>query len=184
MAFYTKQIRSRLVLVTRTWDDLRFPAAGINPPGAGTDPTRDTTDGRLVFSASATNIIAVQVQMPHHWAVGTAIYPHVHWSPSNTDTGNALWRLEYKVANINTVFPGSFTALDKLSAGAGTADTHQMASFDPITMTGKTISCMLLMLLSRIGGDGSDTFTGTAKLDEFDIHYQIDGFGSYYESSK
>lgn len=166
------------------WDDLRFPVAGINPPGAASDPTRDTSDGRLVFSASATNIVAIQVQMPHHWKQGSSIVPHVHWSPTSTHTGNVLWRLEYKIANINTVFPGSYTTVDKLQAGAGVADTHQLAGFGEIDMTGFTLSCMLLLLLSRIGGDGTDTYTGTAKLNEFDIHYKIDGFGSKNETSK
>jgi hypothetical protein len=85
------------------WEDLRFSAVGINPPGAGTDPTRDTTDGRLIFAAAATNI---------------------------------------------------------------------------------TVSNMMLILISRIGGDGTDTFTGTAKLAEFDIHYQIDTVGSRTSTRK
>lgn len=166
------------------WEDLRFAAAGINPPGAASDPTRDTTDGRLVFSASATNVIALQVQMPHCWKEGTAIYPHIHWSPTNTDTGNVLWRLQYKMANIGGAFPAGWETLNKLDAGGGVSDGHEMAGFAAIPMTGMTISCMLLMLISRIGGDGTDTYTGTAKLDEFDIHYEVDGFGSGTETRK
>jgi hypothetical protein len=175
---------AKISLAQTAWEDLRFPAIGINPPGAASDPTRDTSDGRLVFSASAENIIAIQVQMPHHWLQGGTLYPHVHWSPTSTHTGNVLWRLQYKVANINAAFPGSFTPIDILQAGSGTADMHQMASFPTISMTGKTISCMLLMLVSRVGNDGTDTYTGTAKLNEFDIHYQVDGFGSYQVSAK
>lgn len=100
------------------WEDLRFPAAGINPPGAVADPTRDTTDGRLVFSASADNIMAIQAQMP------------------------------------------------------------QIVGFDNIPMGGKKFSCMLLLLVARLGSDAQDTYTGTAKLNEFDIHYEVDGFGT------
>lgn len=110
--------------------------------------------------------------------------PHVHWSPTSTHTGNVLWRMEYKIADVGGIFPGSFTPLDVLDAGDGTADTHQLASFAEIAMTGKTVSCMMLILLSRIGNDGTDTYTGTAKLDEFDIHFQVDGFGSNYETRK
>jgi len=167
-----------LKLLVPVWEDLRFPAVGINPPGAASDPTRDTTDGRLVFSASAVNIIAIQAQMPHGWYAGSTIYPHVHWSPTDTNTGNVLWRLSYKIADINGVFPGSFTSVDKLQAGAGVVDTHQVAVFSGITMTGYIASAMLLILVSRIGNDGTDTYTGTAKLNEFDIHMQIDKLGT------
>jgi hypothetical protein len=166
------------------WEDLRFPAVGINPPGAASDPTRDTADGRLVFSASAVNIIALQAQMPHNWKEGSIIVPHIHWSPTSTHTGNVLWRMEYKIASINGVYPGSWTTLNVLDAGDGVADTHQLASFGNVSMTGVTISAILLILISRIGNDGSDTYTGTAKLDEFDIHYQVDGFGSFFETRK
>lgn len=175
---------AKVYLRTPAWEDLRFPASGINPPGAASDPGVDTGDGRLVFSASAENIVAMQVQMPHAWKEGSTIHPHVHWSPTSTNTGNVLWRLKYKVANIGAAFPAEFTPIDILQAGSGTSDAHQMATFPTITMTGKTVSCMLLLLLSRVGNDGTDDYTGTAKLNEFDIHYQVDGFGSYQISSK
>lgn len=166
------------------WDDLRFPAVGINPPGAASDPTIDTTDGRLVFSASATNTVAIQAQLPHNWKEGSRIHPHLHWSPTSTNTGNVLWRIEYKVANRGAVFPGSFARMDVLSAGSGTTDTHQLEGFEYIDLAGYTVSCMLIILLSRIGGDGTDTYTGTAKLCEFDIHYQVDSLGSLDEFTK
>ena len=178
------RFNSEFELGNTFWDDLRFPSAGINPPGAASDPTLDTTDGRWQFSASATNVLAMQVQMPHQWKEGSAIYPHVHWSPTSTNTGSVLWQIQYKIANVDGVFPGSWTTIQKLHAGSGVSDTHQIAAFDPITMTGYTLSCMMLVLLSRIGGDGTDTYTAVAKLNEFDIHFQIDGFGSDEEYTK
>ncbi len=160
------------------WDDLRFPVAGINPPGAASAPARDTTDGRLHFSASAVNIIAIQVQMPHAWKLDSAIFPHLHWSPSTTNTGNCLWKLQYKIANIGDVFPASWSESTVLDAGGGVVDGHQLAAFSDIDMTGYNLSCMLLMLVSRLGSDPTDTFTGEAILNEVDIHYQLDALGS------
>jgi hypothetical protein len=40
------------------------------------------------------------------------------------------------------------------------------------------------MAYQRIGGDGTDTYTGNALLKEFDIHYQIDEIGSKDEFTK
>ena len=175
---------AQLKLINTFWDDLRFPAAGINPPGAAADPTIDTTDGRLVFSASAENIVAIQVQMPHSWKEGTDIHPHVHWSPTSTNTGDVKWQIKYKVANINEAFPAEWTTITVLSAGAGASDTHQIANFEDVAMTGKTFSCMIMMLVSRLGADAADTYTGTAKLNEIDLHYQIDKFGTSEEYSR
>jgi hypothetical protein len=177
---WAEQIR----LYTGAWEDLRFSAAGINPPGAASDPGLDTEDGCWLFSASATNIIAIQAQMPHEWHEGTELRFHLHWSPTNTNTGNVLWRVEYKVANINEAFPASWTLMDKLDAGSGTADMHQLAAFAAVSMTGKTLSSMIKIKISRIGGDVTDTYNANAKLLEFDIHYLRDALGSATEYVK
>lgn len=176
--------RTPFRLLTPAWDDLRFPAAGINPPGAGSDPARNTSTGLLEFSASATNTIAFQVQMPHAWKEGSAVEAHVHWMPNNTNTGNVLWRLQYKVVGIDSVLPADYTTLNVLDAGAGVANTHQLAELGEIALTGQTLSCMILCLLSRVGGDGTDTYNDVAQLLEVDFHYQVDGFGSVDEYLK
>lgn len=170
--------------IKTAWDDLRFPAAGINPRGAASDATRNTTDGRLEFSASATNIIAIQAQMPHSWKIGSSISPHIHWTPETTNVGNVLWKIDYQIANINGVFPGIWTTEAVLAAAGGVAAKHLLTEFTDIPMADKTLSCMILILLSRMGADGTDTFTGLAQLNEFDIHYEIDSFGSRQEYVK
>lgn len=166
------------------WEDLRFPATAINPLGAASPMTFDTTNIGFTAGPSGTSVIAIIGQIPHAWEVGTSIYPHVHWSPTTTHTGNVLWRLEYKWTNIGDTDAGSFTPVDVLDAGDGTAFKHQLASFGEVSGTGKTISSMLIMRVSRIGGDGTDTYTGDALLREFDIHYKMDAIGSTTETSK
>lgn len=169
------------------WDDLRFPAASINPVGSPSPPTLDTADpfsGTLLFSASATNSVAGQAQLSHAWKEGSEIIPHIHWCPTSTGTGNVLWRLQYQISDVNGTFPGSYTILDVLDAGDGVTNKHQIASFSPIVMTGKSLSCVILWKISRIGGDGTDTYASTARFLEFDIHYQIDGNGSRQEYIK
>lgn len=166
-------------------DDLRFPAAGINPPGAASDPTRDTTDGRLVFSATAENIVALQAQAPHGMALDTLWNPHAHWSPTTTSTGNVKLQMKYKMANaITEPFPAEWTTLTTVQAASGIVDMHQLAAFPAIDMTGKNLSCMMLILFSRLGNDPEDTFTGEFKLNEFDIHVKLDSLGSNSEYVK
>ena len=164
-------------LTNTVWDDLRFPAVGIDPPGAVSDPSRDTTDGRLVFSASAVNTIAIQAQLPHAWKEGSAIRPHLHWSAEDANAGNVVWEMKYKIASVGEAFPALWTTLTVTDAADG-ADIHQIVGFAEIAMTGKTLSAMMLILISRLGNAVADTYAGTAKLNEFDIHYEIDSLGS------
>lgn len=164
------------------WDDLRFPAQGINPPGQPSDPNVSTTDGSLIFSASNTNIIAGIAQMPHGWAEGTTIKPHIHWYPVNTNAGDVLWRFEYEIISMGDVPAQDYTADDLVvSTDVG---KYSIDGFSDLTMTGRQVSDLIAWKVSRIGGDALDTYAGTAHLYEFDIHYQIDSLGSEREFLK
>ncbi len=166
------------------WEDLRFPAQGINPLGQASDPDLDLADGCLLFDSAATETITGQAQISHRWKEGTSIYPHIHWSPTSTNTGNVYWRLEYMVASVNSVFSGSFTTLNVLAAGVGVTNTHQVIGFGAIPMTDNLISSIIKWKVSRIGGDGTDTYTADAKFLEFDIHFEVNSPGSREEYIK
>lgn len=165
------------------WDDMKYPASGLNPPGAASDPTRDTTDGMLLFDAAATNVIAGGALMPHAREVGTVIEPHIHWTATTTGAGNVVWRFEYAVASIGNAFP-AYTTVNVTAAASGVANQHQVTSFGEITMADDALGTMLKWKLSRIGGDAADTYAADAKLLEFDIHIQLDSFGSEEKYSK
>jgi hypothetical protein len=166
------------------YEDLRFPAAGINPPGAASDPDRDTGDGCLLFDKASTEVIAGQAQAPHKWKKGSAMIPHIHWQPTTTGAGNVLWRLSVDMASINGEFAGSFTDIDILAAADGSANKHQIASFGNLNMKGMAVSAMIKWKVSRIGGDATDTYDADAKLLEVDFHYLINSVGSGLEYPK
>jgi hypothetical protein len=169
------------------WDDLRVGVTTINPAGSVAPPTVNETNGTLEFSASATNIVAVEVQMPHSWAQATPIRPHIHWRKKTQGTGNIMWQLTYEFVNRGTAFtdtPEPLTADTPAGTDDGTALVHHLTSFGDVAMTGKTISCMGLITISRLGGHDDDTYAGVAQLLEFDIHYQIDAFGSIQQFAK
>lgn len=167
------------------WDDLRFPATAINPPGAASDPGRDTTDGTLVFNSSKTELVYAEAQMPHAWKDGSDVRPHVHWCKTTAASGNVGWELEYKHAPIGQVRDAAWTSLGIISTSAitdnGLAEEHLITPFGAMTMTGYGDSHTMFFRLSRIGGDASDTYGADAKLFEFDIHYQSDSRGSINE---
>jgi len=165
------------------WEDLLCAVISVKLPGIS-DPVYDSDNVGLLFSASQNNEIHITAQIKHRYKEGTSIYPHVHWEPKTNDSGNVRWTLDYKWTNLNAVESGSYTSIEKIHAAAGTALTHQLASFPAITGTGKTISSILSIKLKRTGGTGGDTYGYQALLKYFDIHYQADGFGSKSELAK
>jgi len=42
------------------------------------------------FSASQEQEIYFVAQLPHGYKSGTDLYPHIHWYPTNTDTGSVV----------------------------------------------------------------------------------------------
>ena len=143
------------------WDDLRVPASSAKRIG-NSDPDWEIFKNgvyALAFDASTDQEIMFSCQIPHKWKLGTNLNPHVHWSPSSTDTGSVTWKLEYTIANINGTF-GATATLDVTDAGDGTAYKHQYADLGDIDMSGYTattdVSIMLMCRLYRDVSDGDD----------------------------
>lgn len=171
------------------WDDLRFPAQGINPPGATSDPARSTTTGLLEFSGTADNVICGVAQMPHAWKEGSAISPHLHLRFPTSASASTRWKLEYDIASVN----GNFTNNSGTLTDGGTitianpenAKKHVIADFADVAMTGHTFSAMILWKISRLAStDAADNDASAVELLEFDIHYEIDSMGSVDEYQK
>lgn len=182
-----------LRLSDTSWDDLKFPATGNRLDSASTNYSYDTTNLGVQFDDDARHIeeqLNYIVQMPHAWKEGTSIYPHIHWVQTTADHPN--WLIGYRVYNNNEAPPGTWTYL-KATTGVFTWSTGsllQISSFPAISMTGKTLSCILDIKLWRDVANGSTEFTGAESspvavlLKEFDIHYEIDSFGSDTEFDK
>ena len=174
-------------LTIPAWDDLRSPASAINPAGSAAAATVDQDDGNLVFTNGQTQTVAVLFQMPHAWKVGSTISFHIHWSKTTSASGTVKWQAKYRWYNIGAV-KGSFSAFVDLTetvANADTADLHALAETPDWAGTGKTISSMIEVVLQRLSSGGSaDTYGAAVKLAEVDLHYQLDGFGSYLELTK
>jgi hypothetical protein len=182
-----------LGLSTTRWDDLRFPAVGQQV---------DTSSGRLDYDYINCGInFAVNaryseeplchvVQIPHNKQFGTALKPHIHWEQNSADTPN--WLLEWRWVN-NGELRGTY----QLSAHSSnvfpyvSGNLQQITTFPEIPApVRESVSSILDVKLYRDSANtstlfsGSDTYSGPALLKEFDIHYQIDSFGSTEEYSK
>lgn len=166
------------------WDDLRFPAQAINVAGPSGAPTWDTTNIGLAFSATLDNDIQCIAQMPHAWREGTSVRPHIHWEAGTGFTpGQAVvWALSYRWRN-NGETLGALT-----THTVTVTPTHTLAlmitAFPELDGTGKNISSIIDIEVSRLATATGDDLAATAILKEFDIHYLVDSLGSDKEYVK
>jgi len=170
------------------WEDLRVAAQNTKINPSKSEPAFVSwKDGLFLFRFLPGNdddeSVHFTVQLSHTYKEGTDIYPHIHWTPDNTDTGDVKWELEYSWQNVNGTFPAS-TSITVLDAADGTIDKHQVSSFAAISGTGKQISSMLVCRLTRLGDDIEDDFTGNAFFLEFDLHFEVNTMGSRQEFIK
>jgi hypothetical protein len=161
------------------WTDLRFPAQAINPAGAADAPSIDTVltsfPGTLLFAGNQENVITGIAQMPHEWLKGTALKPHIHWSKPTGSASAVSWVFYYRHIGSPGDAPGAWVGplAGTLVAGDQTvSNEHLLVSFDDISMTGLKESTILNWQIRRLGN--SDADNGTARLYEFDLHFQVD----------
>jgi len=131
------------------------------------------------------------VQLPHSWKEGTTIYPHLHWVPKASETGNVEWNFEYTWANYDPVTTQVFPAITTstvVSTGPFTANSHKITALTSanagIDGTGKKISSILICRIWRNSANASDTYNDYAGVLFIDFHIQIDGWGSREEYIK
>ena len=169
------------------WDDMKAPATSLKV--GSTAPSADATNGWLTFAHNADAFVFHQFQLPHAWKEGSFLSPHVHWMKTTSAAGEVEWQFSYKWATIGQVVDTNFTDLTVLTPAVSDGDTayqHALSAFADIDASGRKISDMLIVKLTRLGSSysGSNHYTAPAALLEMDIHYQIDSFGSIQEFQK
>lgn len=167
------------------WDDLRFPAQGINPAGQTDAPSVDTTTfpGTLLFSGSTVNLIAGVAQMPHAWERATSIHPHVHWAKTTSAAGGVVWEMCYSIADIGGIFGAysAWVAATDVVLDSNTANKQALASWPAITMTGYKESTMVAWQIRRNVAATADNYAANARFFEMDFHYRVGKLGTTTE---
>jgi hypothetical protein len=182
-----------------SWDDLRvepvIKAAGSNDPslvkfldnGAG-------SIGIFLYSFDDAGLsnqkeVYFNIQMPHAWK-GTYISPHVHWIPSaDQDGAKVVWGLEYSWQNIDGIFPNTTIIYGSGRIGEQntiTKNRHMLSKFNDIypTASQSGFSSIIMCRLFRDSANTGDTYSGNCGLLYFDLHYEVDSFGSNQEYVK
>ena len=130
----------------------------------------------LDFDASTAEYAQFSIAMPKSWNLGTVTF-QAFWSPSNTDTGNALIGLQgVGVANDDTSDIAFGTAVDVTDAGGGAVEDVLVSPVSgAITIAGTPADDdYTYFQVYRNATSGSDTFTGDVRLLGIKLFYTTD----------
>ena len=129
----------------------------------------------LDFDASTNEYSQFSIAMPKSWNEGTLTF-QAFWAPSNTDTGNALIGLQgVSVANDATSDVVFGTAIYVTDAGGGAVEDVMVSPVSTaITVASAAADTYTYFQVVRNAADGSDTFTGDARLLGIKLFYTTD----------
>ena len=137
----------------------------------GADPQQvETTATRpdmkvLDFDASTAEYAQFSVGFPKSWNAGTVTY-QVYWTPSSTNTGDCIFGLQgVSCGDSDTIDVAFGTGVEVTDAGIGTVEDQQITSESgAVTITNAADGEQTYFQLYRDAADGSDTFTGDARV--------------------
>lgn len=164
---------------TLLWDDIILSPESLGV--AASAPDLVTFKGNILAYAFDGNATTEQLyggfEMPHSYSEGTDLHLHIHWCPSNSDSGNVKWNFEYSLANSNEVFPDAITISTVVSTNSA-SHKHYKTDYPVISGTGLKIGTIVRFRLYRNPQDAQDTYGSDAFLLSIGIHYQINSNGS------
>ena len=130
----------------------------------------------LDFDASTNEYAQFSIAMPKSWNLGTLTY-QVFWSPSNTNTDDCIFGLQgVGVAEGDTADVTFPTGTEVTDAGIGTVEDVQVTAVSG-AMTIKDTPAdndYTFFQLYRNAADGSDDFTGDARVMGIKLFYTTD----------
>ena len=130
----------------------------------------------LDFDAGTAEYAQFSIAMPKSWNLGTVTY-QVFWSPGYTNTGNCIFGLQGLATTEGDTADAVFgTAIEVTDAGIGTVEDVQMSAVSSaMTLAGSPADDdYCFFQLYRDAADGSDTFTGDARVLGIKLFYTTD----------
>ena len=130
----------------------------------------------LDYDASTAEYAQFAIAMPKSCNLGTVTFQYF-WAPSNTNTGNCIMGLQgVSVSNDDTADVVFGTAQEVTDAGGGAVEDVLVSSVSSaMTIAGTPADDDLTFFqLYRDAADGSDTFTGDARLMGIKLFYTTD----------
>lgn len=162
----------------------------IKPTGS-TPPSYGQTIGNYegyMWSASLLNQAMVDFHVDHDYAIGTPLYPHVHFRPLTALGGVVRWGFEFTPSKGHGQTVGmaeSTTVYVNFTVDAGNLGTHYVAEVDfanAIPATQIEPDTVIHVRVFRDAANAADTYAGTVWAWQADLHYQFARLGTKNKS--
>lgn len=119
----------------------------------------------------------------HDYALGTSLYPHVHWAPNTTSTGTVRWGIEYTVAkgHQQQAFPATTTVFIEHTISTNMQYFHmvsEVSDAQAIPGTGIEPDTMIMMRIYRDAAHANDSFPDDVFGITVDMHYKASKFAT------
>jgi len=169
------------------WRDLRE-SFTIRKLGGNNNPTWGSITGLgnmegLLFPDSTMTEIFAEYHLDHDYALGTKLYPHLHWMPIDGSVGTVRWGVEYTIAkgHQQMSFTPTITVYMEQTITSSAPFRHMVAEvseLDAITATYAEPDSVIKIRFFRDGSHPNDTFNGSVHAWQGDIHYQCSTLGT------
>lgn len=163
------------------WVDLTFPATQTKL-GANSKPDTDYTNVGLLFPQNdESEKVYMLAQFNHDRKNGSNVSPHIHYIQDETSI--PTFKMEYRWYENGSAIP-NWTTIESSTAIFNYIGVPMMQIIEFADINGSgidTVSSMMDLIVYRKTGDG---IAGDVLVKEFDIHYEVDSFGSNSEYIK
>lgn len=173
--------------------DLLQSLVGQRLESPASDIVINPSEGSVTFQDDCTlsDYVTMNVQLNHDWLIGSDIYPHLHWWQTSANVPN--WLIQYRWQKQDGLKTTSWTNVAYLenifTYSSGTL--NQITTFGAVEApVGAGLSDIVQFRLLRdtdndsLQFDDDDPLAGNADAVNFDIHYEVDSFGSDTEYGK
>lgn len=174
-----------------SWKDELGDAVSLQSQGPGV--SRNVTESvvEYVHTAQITDYLYTDVQLNHDRNLSTAIYPHIHFFQAENAVPNFVLRYRWQISGGTKVTDWTYLKCNTLAFTYTSGVIHQIAHSLPIAVPeGTSLSDIVQFRIIRDHDNastvfaGEDPYTATVGVLSFDVHYNIDGFGSNSEYIK
>ena len=129
----------------------------------------------VAFDKATEEAFSGGLEVPHSAKLGATLSFHVHWSPTDTDTGDVRWGLEYAFFQEDTGAVSTGTTIYVTDTAGGTAWVRQTVAFASISVPASELGLQFAFRLFRDATDVADTYDNDAAITStVGLHYEID----------
>ena len=136
------------------------------------------------FDATVNEELQTEFHIDHDYALGTDIFPHIHWLPTTTNAGTVRWLIDiwYAKGHGQEAFALTQAADESLvveQAASATAYDHLIAEAQATAITSRLEpdGCMFVKI-TRDAAHANDTYPDDVIAFQCDLHYQADRSGT------